>query len=72
VDKNQVGSMVSSLNRAYQQVLDANIVAESNNDIKQAWNAMKKNKHEQFFALLEQAAKKFVVALDGWEKNRNG
>lgn len=71
VDKSDLAGMMSSLNRAYSQVLDAAITSESDQDIKRAWNAIKKNQHEQFLVLLEQAAKKFVLALDSWERTRN-
>tara|TARA_R110002074_G_scaffold81724_1_gene182967 strand:+ start:23337 stop:23846 length:510 start_codon:yes stop_codon:yes gene_type:complete len=71
VAKGELAAMMSSLNRAYQQVVDAAITLESDQDIKRAWDAIKKNQHEQFLVLLEQAAKKFVLALDGWERARN-
>jgi hypothetical protein len=69
-DKNQIAAMVGSLTRAYQQVIDANITVDADIEIKRAWQAIKKSENEQFLALLEQAAKKFVVALDSWEKTR--
>ena len=72
VDKAELGPMISSLNRAYKLVTEADISEACNTDIKRAWEAMKKNDYEQFMALLEQSAKKFVLALDGWEKARNG
>ena len=71
VDKEELGPMISSLNRAYTLVIDAGVSETSDEDIKRAWAAMKTNEHEQFMALLEQSAKKFVIALDGWEKTRN-
>jgi len=72
VDKGELSSMISSLNRAYELVVEADISKACDTDIKRAWDAMKKNDYEQFMALLEQSAKKFVLALDGWEKTRNG
>jgi len=72
VDKGELSSMISSLNRAYELVVEADISKACDTDIKRAWDAMKKNDYEQFIALLEQSAKKFVLALDGWEKTRNG
>ncbi|MGB0237891.1 MAG: hypothetical protein ACPG4B_04230 [Cycloclasticus sp.] len=72
VDKAGLASMVSSLNRAYQQVEEAKITKDADVDIKRAWEAIKVSQHEQFLALLEQAAKKFVIAFDGWEKTRHG
>jgi len=71
VDKAELGGMVSSLNKAYDLLMDAGVSEACDVDIKRAWEAMKKNEFEQFMALLEQAAKKFVLALDGWEKTRN-
>ena len=70
VDKAELSSMISSLNRAYQQVVDAKIMVDADVDIKRAWEAIKVSQHEQFLALLEQAAKKFVMTLDSWEKTR--
>ncbi|MEW4981568.1 MAG: hypothetical protein AB1Y26_12130 [Cycloclasticus sp.] len=70
VGKAEMSSMISSLNRAYQQILDAAIMADADADIKRAWEAMKLSEHEQFLALLEQAAKKFVIGIDAWEKGR--
>ncbi|MBL4783734.1 MAG: hypothetical protein JKX92_15985 [Porticoccaceae bacterium] len=70
-DKNQTGAMVESLTRAYQKVIDANIMADTDIEIQRAWQAIKESKHEQFLALLEQAAKKFVMVLDGWERTHN-
>ena len=72
VDKDELGPMISSLNRAYELVINANVSETCDIDIKRAWEAMKKNDYEQFMALLEQSAKKFVLALDSWEKTRNG
>jgi len=72
VEKSQLGKMVDALNRAYQQVGDANITSEADVDIKTAWEAMKRSDHAQFLVVLEQAAKKFVAALNSWEKTRNG
>ena len=72
VDKDELGPMISSLNRAYELVINANVSEACDIDIKRAWEAMKKNDYEQFMALLEQSAKKFVLALDSWEKTRNG
>ncbi len=72
VAKAELNMMISSLNRAYQQVLDAQIMEQADMDIKRAWEAIKTSQHEQFLALLEQAAKKFVIALDSWEKVRRG
>jgi len=72
VEKSQLGKMVDALNRAYQQVGDANITSEADADIKTAWEAMKRNDNAQFLLVLEQAAKKFVAALIRWEKTRNG
>ncbi|MEY8193632.1 MAG: hypothetical protein RPR28_02145, partial [Cycloclasticus sp.] len=71
VDKEELGPMISSLNRAYALVIDAGVSETSDKDIQRAWAAMKTNEQEQFMALLEQSAKKFVIALDGWEKTRN-
>lgn len=70
VDKAELSSVISALNRAYQQVVDAQIMTEADVDIKRAWEAMKVSEHEQFLALLEQAAKKFIMNLDSWEKSR--
>ena len=70
-DKNQIPSMIDSLSRAYQQVVDAQITTDVDKNIQRAWQAIKESKHEQFLALLEQAAKKFVVAFDGWERTRD-
>jgi len=72
VEKSQMGKMVDALNRASQQVGDANITSEADADIKTAWEAMKRNDNAQFLLVLEQAAKKFVAALIRWEKTRNG
>lgn len=72
VDKAEVVTMVSSLNRGYDMLMDAGITEACDVDIKRAWDAMKKNEAEQFMAVLEQSAKKFVMALDGWEKARHG
>ena len=71
VDKAEVVTMVSSLNRGYDMLIDAGITAACDVDIKRAWEAMKTNEAEQFMVLLEQSAKKFVMALDGWEKTRH-
>lgn len=71
VDKAELGGMVSSLNKAYDMLMGAGVSDACDVDIKRAWAAMKKNEFEQFMALLEQSAKKFVLALDGWEKTRN-
>ena len=72
VDKAEVVTMVSSLNRGYEMLMGAGITETCDMDIKRAWEAMKTNQAEQFMALLEQSAKKFVMALDGWEKTRHG
>jgi len=72
VDKAELGPMISSLNRAYDMVIRSEVSEACDVDIKRAWEAMKTNDYEQFMALLEQSAKKFVLALDGWEKARNG
>lgn len=71
VGKNELGSMISSLVRAYEQILGVGITAESDADIKRAWEAMKLSENEQFLVLLEQAAKKFVIAVDSWERTRH-
>lgn len=71
VGKNELGSMISSLARAYEQILGVGITAESDADIKRAWEAMKLSENEQFLVLLEQAAKKFVIAVDSWERTRH-
>ncbi|KXJ44266.1 MAG: hypothetical protein AXW16_01485 [Cycloclasticus sp. Phe_18] len=71
VGKNELGSMISSLVRAYEQILGVGITAESDTDIQRAWEAMKFSENEQFLALLEQAAKKFVIAVDSWERARH-
>ncbi|MBV1913599.1 MAG: hypothetical protein KUG55_08245 [Cycloclasticus sp.] len=71
VGKNELGSMISSLVRAYEQILGVGITAESDTDIQRAWEAMKLSENEQFLALLEQAAKKFVIAVDSWERARH-
>jgi len=68
VGKEELGLMINSLGRAYQQVIEADITLESDTDIKRAWEALKVSEHEQFLALLEQAAKKFVIAIDSWER----
>jgi hypothetical protein len=70
VAKAELNSMIHSLNRAYQLVSDAQIMKEAEVDMQRAWEALKVSQHEQFLALLEQAAKKFVIALDRWEKSR--
>ena len=70
VAKAELNSMIHSLNRAYQLVSDAQIMKEAEVDMQRAWEALKVSQHEQFLALLEQAAKKFVIALDRWEKLR--
>ena len=71
VGKDELGLMISSLGRAYQQISEVDITLESDTDIKRAWEAMKLSEHEQFLALLEQAAKKFVIAIDSWERARH-
>ena len=71
VSKNDVGTMISALNRAYEQISDENVFDAANVDLKRAWEFMKKSEHEQFLAQLEQAAKKFVQSLVLWEKSRN-
>lgn len=72
VPKNYMPTMISALNRAYQQVIAEGISVESDAVIKRAWESVKKNENAQFLALLEQAAKKFVLGIDAWEKSRNG
>ena len=71
VDKSELVGMMNSLNRAYHQVVEADITFESDLEIKRAWCAIKKNQCEQFLVVLEQAAKKFVQAFDSWEGKRN-
>jgi hypothetical protein len=70
VAKSELGSMISALNRAYQQVKAEDVCIAADVDLKSAWEAMKKGEHEQFLAQLEQAAKKFVQSLNRWEKVR--
>jgi len=72
VEKAQLPLMVDSISRAYQQVVAADILEDTNKLISRAWDAMKENDHTQFFALLEQAAKTFVTAIDRWERSRHG
>jgi len=72
VGKDELPSMIDSLNKAYLMVKSAEVDAVTDNDIQQAWACIKESKHEQFLALLEQAAKKFVIAIDGWERARHG
>lgn len=72
VDKSQLALMIDALKRAYQQIIDAEVTNDADDDVKRAWAAVTRNEHEQFLALLEQAAKKFVIALTAWEKTRNG
>ncbi|HIG80031.1 MAG TPA: hypothetical protein EYQ47_08690 [Cycloclasticus sp.] len=70
VAKSELGSMISALNRAYQQVKAEDVCIAADVDLKSAWEAMKKGEHEQFLVQLEQAAKKFVQSLNRWEKVR--
>lgn len=72
VDKSELSVMVDALNRAYQQVSNADITGDVDHLIARAWAAMKENQHEQFLVLLEQASKKFVLVVDGWERRRHG
>jgi len=71
VGKSELGPMMDALNRAYQQVSSDGVCDDADVDLRRAWECMKKSEHEQFLAQLEQAAKKFVMALDVWEKKRN-
>ncbi|ORU89639.1 MAG: hypothetical protein A6F71_01330 [Cycloclasticus sp. symbiont of Poecilosclerida sp. M] len=70
VDKEQSASLISSLALAYKKVLEAELTKACDDEIHKAWAALKDGSQEQFLALLEQAAKKFVVALDSWERTR--
>ena len=72
VEKAQLPLMVDSISRAYQQVVEADILEDANKFVARAWASMKENEHAQFFALLEQAAKTFVIAVDRWERSRHG
>jgi|TARA_R110002096_G_scaffold379_17_gene2420 hypothetical protein len=72
VDKAELAPMIASLNRAYQLVKAAEISETTDETLGRAWEAMKNSQHVQFLALLEQAAKTFVIALDTWEKARHG
>ncbi len=72
VAKDELSSMIDSLNKAYEMVKAAGIGVDADGDIQKAWGFMKKSKNEQFLALLEQVAKKFVIEIDGWEKAKNG
>lgn len=70
VDQTTAGTMIEALGRAYQQVIDADLTKECDEGLLKAWSAMKEGNNEQFLALVEQAAKKFAISVDGWEKAR--
>jgi hypothetical protein len=72
VGKDELGPMMSSLSRAYTMVIEGGVNENADVDLSLAWECMKKSEHEQFFAHLEQAAKKFVIAIDAWERARHG
>ncbi|ORU93244.1 MAG: hypothetical protein A6F70_05050 [Cycloclasticus sp. symbiont of Bathymodiolus heckerae] len=72
VGKDELPSMIDSLKNAYKMVQAAGVGDNADDDIQQAWEYMKKSEHEQFMALLEQSAKKFVIGIDVWEKTRSG
>lgn len=70
VEQSQAGPILSALSKAYQQIDEAGLTQAVNIEIHLAWRAMTESRFEQFIALLEQAAKKLALSIDGWEKSR--
>ena len=70
VEQSQAGPILSALSKAYQQIDQAGLAQAVNIEIHLAWRAMTESRFEQFIALLEQAAKKLALSIDGWEKSR--
>ncbi|ORU91493.1 MAG: hypothetical protein A6F72_02005 [Cycloclasticus sp. symbiont of Poecilosclerida sp. N] len=71
VGKSELAPMMDALSRSYQQVCAEGVCDNVDVDLRCAWESMKKGEHEQFLAQLEQVAKRFVTALDDWEKKRD-